>query len=838
MYHDLKENFWWPNMKKEIAEWVSKCYTCQRVKAEHQHPSGLLQLLDIPEWKWEHLAMDFMVRLPRTKANHDAIWNNNYHASIGMPPYEALYGRKCRSPVHWDEVGERKILGPELIQQIKEKIELIRKRLDAAQNRQRKYADQARKDIDYQEGEHVLLKISPWKGLTRFGNKGKLKPRYVGPFEILKKVGKVVYELALPPHMQHIHNVFHVSMLKRYNLDSRHVIEYEPIDIQPDLSFIEQPMADKRMTRLAKMNVARKSNDFPIRSRYTSLIDMINTRGDEYPSDAHLDAHDHISALRDPKELEKLSSCFKIKEPFKLVLAGPADRACQWKKDALCVYRDTLRAGIRLPFHPFIPLLLADVGISPCQLPPNSWRLILCYLSQCAKHNVPTSVAVFRKIFQFKNSPDKSPGWVSINQRPTIPHIVNGKSIPDNNLGWKKDFLFVIWEGGDWGSLFRSSFGLAVDGSPNDITLSEEEARGFNLLTQDNGTSHCWDLIRETVLVERDLSPVNKKMVEKIEEATKPKDLETTRMKRAGKIFKDPRLGDRFPEFLLQATEPDEEGPSQVLRTKQRPGAYFQPAWGIRGKDSIVGSTALSKEWSKHSISPVDYQDFVLQQDLEGNELFGAQALATANAHFQGAIHQAKAWKVGLEDANKKLEEANQKIEALEAQLASSTSDLETARAENVILKAQKEKAFDGWMDTQEFKDLMVEHDALLHPVSYKEGWDAAVEAIQDEFPEVLEQSPFPCPVRVLELGGVTEKLAGMIKDGEEEDSSEEEFEPVAKKARVEESPKAVPQQPSSPAEGTSTGTSEGTTETSEETTETSEETSDSGSEESQPSKA
>ncbi|KAL8149186.1 hypothetical protein AgCh_006264 [Apium graveolens] len=310
-------------------------------------------------------------------------------------------------------------------------------------------------------------------------------------------------------------------------------------------------MADKRMTRLAKMNVARKSNDFPIRSRYTSLIDMINTRGDGYPSDAHLDAHDHNSALRDPKELEKLSSCFKIKEPFKLVLAGPADRACQWKKDALCVYRDTLRAG------------------------------------------------------------------------------------------------------GDWGSLFRSSFGLAVDGSPNDITLSEEEARGFNLLTQDNGTSHSWDLIRETVLVERGLSPVNKKMAEKIEEATKPKDLETTRMKRAGKVFKDPRLGDRFPEFLLQAMEPSEEGPNQVLRTKQRPGAYFQPTWGIRGNDSIVGSTALSKEWSKHSISPVDYQDFILQQDLEGNELFGAQALATANAHFQGAIHQAKAWKVGLEDANK-----------------------------------------------------------------------------------------------------------------------------------------------------------------------------------------
>ena len=355
MYRDLKENFWWPNMKKEIAEWISKCYTCQRVKAEHQHPSGLLQPLDIPEWKWEHLAMDFVVGLPRTRANHDAIWviidrltksahflpinerfsldklvhmylkeivmrhgvpvsivsdrdprfnsrfwrqfqeclgtklnmstayhpqtdgqsertiqtiedmlrvcaidfegswdehlplvefsyNNSYHASIGMPPYEALYGRKCRSPVHWDEVGERKILGPELIQQTKEKIDLIRKRIEAAQNRQSRYANQARKDMDYQEGEHVLLKISPWKGLTRFGNKGKLKPRYVGPFEILKKIGKVAYELALPPHMQHIHNVFHVSMLKRYNPDTRHVIEYEQVELQADLSYVEQPI--------------------------------------------------------------------------------------------------------------------------------------------------------------------------------------------------------------------------------------------------------------------------------------------------------------------------------------------------------------------------------------------------------------------------------------------------------------------------------------------------------------------------------------------------------------------------------------------------------------------
>ena len=169
-------------------------------------------------------------------------YNNSYHASIGMPPYEALYGRKCRSPVCWDEVGERKLLGPELVQQTKEVIETIQRRLIAAQNRQRKYADQARKDMEFEEGEPVLLKISPWKGLSRFGKKGKLSPRYVGPFEILRRVGKVAYELALPPHMEHIHNVFHVSMLKKYHPDSRHVIEYEPVELQADLSYVETPI--------------------------------------------------------------------------------------------------------------------------------------------------------------------------------------------------------------------------------------------------------------------------------------------------------------------------------------------------------------------------------------------------------------------------------------------------------------------------------------------------------------------------------------------------------------------------------------------------------------------
>ena len=114
--------------------------------------------------------------------------------------------------------------------------------LVAYHDRQRRYVDPHRKKIEFEEGESVLLKVSPWNGLTRFGKKSKLSLRYVDPFEILKRVGKVAYELALPPHMHHVHNVFHVSMLKRYNPDVNHVIEYETLEFQPDLSYIEHPI--------------------------------------------------------------------------------------------------------------------------------------------------------------------------------------------------------------------------------------------------------------------------------------------------------------------------------------------------------------------------------------------------------------------------------------------------------------------------------------------------------------------------------------------------------------------------------------------------------------------
>ena len=185
-------------------------------------------------------------------------YNNSYHSSIEMAPFEALYGRRCRSPICWNEVGERKLLGPELVQLTTEKIQLIRERLLAAQSRQKSYADNRRRDLEFQVGDHVFLKVSPSKGVMRFGKKGKLSQRYIGPFEILDRVGNVSYRLALPPNLSHIHNVFHISVLRKYMPDPSHVLEYEPINVREDLSYEEQPVQilDRKDQVLRSRNIS------------------------------------------------------------------------------------------------------------------------------------------------------------------------------------------------------------------------------------------------------------------------------------------------------------------------------------------------------------------------------------------------------------------------------------------------------------------------------------------------------------------------------------------------------------------------------------------------------
>nr|GFB06744.1 putative reverse transcriptase domain-containing protein [Tanacetum cinerariifolium] len=324
MYQDMKKLYWWPNMKVDIATYVSKCLTCAKVKAEHQKPSRLLVQPKIPEWKWDNITMDFITKLPKSSQGYDAIWvivdrltksaiftpireidpmvklariylkevftrhgipvsiisdrdprfvsnfwrslqntlgtkldmstayhpetdgqskrtiqtledmlractidfgkgwvnhlplvefsyNNSYHATIKAAPFEALYGRKCRSPVCWTEVGEAQILGPELIQETTEKIVQIKQRIQAAR-------------------------------VVRFGKRGKLNPRYVGHFKVLERIGDVAYKLDLPEELSRVHNTFHVSKLKKCHADEPLAVPLDGLHFDDKLHFVEKPV--------------------------------------------------------------------------------------------------------------------------------------------------------------------------------------------------------------------------------------------------------------------------------------------------------------------------------------------------------------------------------------------------------------------------------------------------------------------------------------------------------------------------------------------------------------------------------------------------------------------
>jgi hypothetical protein len=314
-------------MKRDVPEYVALCDTCQRVKAEHQRPVGLLQPLKIPEWKWEEIEMDFIVGLPRTQAGYDSIWiivdrltkvthfipikttysgvqlaelymsrimclhgvpkkivsdrgsqftskfweklhesmdtklnfsstyhpqtdgqaertnqiledmlracalkyekswdksmpyaefsyNNSYQASIKMAPFEALYGRQCRTLLYWSPTRESQVFGLEVLRDAEKQVQMIRENQKVIQSRQKSYADK-RRDLLFEVVDFVYLKVSHMRGTRRFKVKGKLAPRYVGPFKIVDRKGEVTYQLELPPQLSDVHDVFHVSQLKK-----------------------------------------------------------------------------------------------------------------------------------------------------------------------------------------------------------------------------------------------------------------------------------------------------------------------------------------------------------------------------------------------------------------------------------------------------------------------------------------------------------------------------------------------------------------------------------------------------------------------------------------------
>ncbi|KAK8694979.1 hypothetical protein V6N13_072522 [Hibiscus sabdariffa] len=169
-------------------------------------------------------------------------YNNSYQASIQMAPYEALYGRKCRTPVCWAEAGKKLLPLPDILKGTTEKVKLISERLKAASDRQKSYADLKHREIVYVMGDRVFLKVSPWKKVMRFDKKGKLSPRYIVSYEIVERVGPVAYRLLLPPELERIHDVFHVSMHQRYRSDPSHVMPVEEIELNSKLSYDEEPV--------------------------------------------------------------------------------------------------------------------------------------------------------------------------------------------------------------------------------------------------------------------------------------------------------------------------------------------------------------------------------------------------------------------------------------------------------------------------------------------------------------------------------------------------------------------------------------------------------------------
>ncbi|GJR14050.1 putative reverse transcriptase domain-containing protein [Tanacetum coccineum] len=307
MYQDMKKLYWWPNMKADIATYVRKCLTCAKVKTKHQRSSGLLVQPEIHQWKWDDITIDFITKLPKSSQGYDTIWvivdrltksaifvpmrepdpmeklarmylkevvtrhrgwvnhfplvessyNNSYHASIKAALFEALYGRKCRSPVCWDEVREVQITGLEIVQETTKKLIQIKKRFQVARDRRKSYADLKRKLMEFQVGDRFMLKVSPWKGVVGFGKQGKLNLRYVGPFKVLEKVGAVAYKLELPQELSRVHNMFHVSNLKKCYANEPLAVPLDGLHIDDKLHFVEElvKIMDHEVKRLKQSHI-------------------------------------------------------------------------------------------------------------------------------------------------------------------------------------------------------------------------------------------------------------------------------------------------------------------------------------------------------------------------------------------------------------------------------------------------------------------------------------------------------------------------------------------------------------------------------------------------------
>nr|GEV70123.1 hypothetical protein [Tanacetum cinerariifolium] len=303
MYQDMKKLYWWPNMKAEIATYVSKCLTCAKVKIEYQKPSGLLVQPEISQWKWENITMDFVTKLPKTATGQDTIWvivdrltksahflpmreddtleklSRQYlkevvskHGTDGQSERtiqtleDMLHACVLDFGKGWDKhlpLVEKSMLlsmtthWPEIIHETTEKIVQIKSRIQAARDRQKSYADVRRKPLEFQVGDKVMLKVSPWKGVIRFGKREKLNPRYIGPFKISARVGTVAYRIELPEQLNRVHRMFYVSKLKKHMAEEPLAIPLDEIQVDDKLNFIEKPVEiiDREVKRLKQSRI-------------------------------------------------------------------------------------------------------------------------------------------------------------------------------------------------------------------------------------------------------------------------------------------------------------------------------------------------------------------------------------------------------------------------------------------------------------------------------------------------------------------------------------------------------------------------------------------------------
>nr|GEV10899.1 retrotransposable element Tf2 [Tanacetum cinerariifolium] len=201
MYQDMKRLYWWPNMKANIATYVSKCLTCAKVKAEHHRPSGCNP---------RHL-------------------NENRIISLWISSRSFLSRHKVMTPFRNSSRDNRENHSDQ-------------KRIQAARDRQKSYVDLKCKPVEFKVGDRVMLKVSPWKGVVRFGKLGKINPRYVGPFKVLENIGSVAYKLKLPQELSRVHNTFHVSNLKKCYADEPLAVPFDGLYFDDKLHFMEEPV--------------------------------------------------------------------------------------------------------------------------------------------------------------------------------------------------------------------------------------------------------------------------------------------------------------------------------------------------------------------------------------------------------------------------------------------------------------------------------------------------------------------------------------------------------------------------------------------------------------------